>query len=376
MAGIYIHIPFCKSKCSYCDFYSVANQKTFDIFLIALEKEIILRKNEITNQEIETIYFGGGTPSLLDINVINNILKIIYENYVVTNEVEITLEANPDDLSISYLTDLKSNSQINRLSIGIQSFNEDDLKLMKRRHTANQAIESVKNAQNLGFKNISVDLIYGLPKQTIEKWTNNLNIALQLEIQHISAYNLTYEKGTMFYKLLQNNTIQEIDENVSLEMFKILMQKTKEQGFEHYEISNFSLSEKNSKHNSSYWKQKQYLGFGPSAHSYNLQNRSWNFANINKYCEMLSQNKLPSNNETLSFETKYNEYIMTSLRTKWGVDLDYVKTKFTEAYETSFLKISQKYVNQNLMKIKNNNYILTDDGVFVSDYIISDFFMV
>jgi len=376
MSGIYIHIPYCKIKCSYCDFYSIANRKNIDVFLQCLQKEIVLRKNEFQNNEISTIYFGGGTPSLLTINQINNILKLIFENYKTTANPEITLEANPDDLNYKYLVELRTKTKINRLSIGIQSFDNEDLKLMKRRHTAEQTIECIELAQILDFNNISVDLIYGLPNQTIEKWNVNLDKTLNLDIQHISAYHLTYEKGTQFYKMLKNKKISELDENLSLEMFYILIEKTKKYGFEHYEISNFCLPEKYSKHNTSYWKQKQYLGFGPSAHSFDMENRSWNFSDLNKYCDFLNDNKLPSEIEVLNIQNKYNEYVMTSLRTKWGINLDYIKQNFEDKYVKIFLKTVEKYLEQDLIKIENSNYILTFSGIFISDHIISDFFII
>jgi oxygen-independent coproporphyrinogen-3 oxidase len=376
MAGIYIHIPFCKSKCGYCDFYSIANTNNLELLLKAIEKEIFLQKNYLNREPIETIYFGGGTPSLLNANQISSLTENIYSNFQISENPEITLEANPDDLSDIYLNSVKSKTKINRLSIGIQSFYDEDLELMNRRHNSQQAIDCVKKAQNSGFNNISVDLIYGLPNQTIEKWEENVDKVLDMNIQHISAYHLTYEKGTKFYKLLKEKQILELNENISLEQFKILIDKTKSKGFEHYEISNYALPGLYSKHNTSYWQQMKYLGLGPSAHSFDLNSRQWNFSNIHKYINFLQNNKIPAEIEQLDEQTKYNEYIMTSLRTMWGVNIKYIVDNFSLKYQSIFLKIAEKYISIDLLQNINYHYVLTENGIFVSDSIISDFFVV
>jgi len=376
MAGIYIHFPFCKSKCGYCDFFSITDSNFIISFLTYLKAEINLQKNYLENEIIETIYFGGGTPSLLSINDINDIIREIYNTFEVVENPEITLEANPDDLSDIFIHNLKNFTKINRLSVGIQSFYDDDLKLMNRRHTSNQAIESIASAKKVGFDNISVDLIYGLPNQTLERWKENVKKVLNLDVQHISAYNLTYEKGTKFYKLLKDRKITEIDDFMSLEQFKLLKYLSEKNGFEHYEISNYTKNKLYSKHNSSYWKQRKYLGIGPSAHSYNLISRQWNFADIKKYIKYLSEKKLPAEIEILDTNTKYNEYIMTSLRTMWGVNSDYIEHNFPSKYFNDFILNAKKYISRNIMKKINNQYVLTTEGIFISDSVISDFFIV
>lgn len=376
MAGIYIHIPFCKSKCAYCDFFSNTDISKIDFFLKSLENEIFIRNKYLGNATIETIYFGGGTPSLLTVNQLNNIIEKLYQNFEIIKEPEITLEANPDDLSENFIEKLKKSTSINRLSIGIQSFFDDDLRLMNRRHNSNQALECIKTAQNFGFENISADLIYGLPHQTFEKWENNIDNLLNLNVQHISAYHLTYEKGTNFYQLLKSKKIQESDENISFELFRVLIEKTQKRGFEHYEISNFAKPPYYSKHNSNYWKQKKYIGFGPSAHSFDLKSRQWNFADMSKYFHYLEKKKLPCEIEYLDENTVYNEYIMTSLRTKWGINLDYIKNKFSSKYYDYLLKSSKKYFEQNLLQNSTSHLILTTEGLFISDSIIADFFFI
>lgn len=376
MAGIYIHIPFCFSKCNYCDFYSIPNTIFVDAFLTSLITEINLRKNYLENELIATIYFGGGTPSLLSINQINKIIEEIYLNFRVCDKPEITLEANPDDLSIEFLSALKSETKINRLSVGIQSFLDDDLKLMNRRHNAQQAFDNVLIAKKAGFDNISIDLIYGLPNQTTEKWITNIDKALGLNIQHISAYHLTYERKTNFYKFLKSKKIEEVDENLSVDLFTILIDKTKSHNFEHYEISNFALPNYYSKHNTSYWFQKKYLGIGPSAHSYNLESRQWNVSDVQKYISALAQNKLSAKTEKIDITTKYNEYIMTSLRTMWGVNLEYIQTNFPEKFIINFKKLAKKYISSKHLIQSQNNLILSEEGIFISNSIISELFFV
>lgn len=372
MAGIYIHIPYCRKLCHYCNFHrSLINENT-GIFLKALVKEIELRKNYLDNKPIKTIYFGGGTPSILDIPEINLIISTICNNFKVNDNPEITLEANPDDLSREYLQELNANTLINRLSIGIQSFHEEDLKLLNRRHNSLQATESVACAQKAGFSNISIDLIYGLPGMTTDKWKSNLQKALKMDVQHISAYHLTFEPGTEFYRLLNEGVLFQLPDDESLKQFELLINLAQKNGFIHYEISNFAKEGYYSIHNTNYWKQKKYLGLGPSAHSYNYISRQWNIADNNKYIEGVSKDKPYREKEILDTTMKFNEYILTSLRTMWGTDLAYIENSFGVKYSDYISGKSIKFLDTG--SIIKDRYILklTGKGKFISDYIISE----
>lgn len=375
MAGIYIHIPFCKSKCIYCDFYSKTETSKIQSFVTSACKEIEIRKDYISTKNIETIYFGGGTPSFLQIDDLKQIIDKIYKTFDVSENCEITLEANPDDLNLEFIQELKT-TKINRISLGIQSFNNDELTFLNRRHNAENAILAVENLQKNGFKNISVDLIYGLPNSTIETWKKSIQTAISLNVQHISAYHLTYEKGTKLYKLLKSKTISTIDEDLSLEQFKILINSLKPNGFKHYEISNFAKKDFHSKHNSSYWNQIEYLGIGPSAHSYNKISRQWNISDISKYISGVENGKMNYEIENLSTQDNYNDYIITSLRTSFGCDLNYIKNNFETKFSQHFEKKIQKYLNENLLKVENDVYTLTENGIFISDSIFGDLIFV
>ena len=367
-----MHIPFCKRKCAYCDFYSVANAKLKEHFVEAICKEIDLQKKYLEGETIQTIYFGGGTPSMLSVNQIENILNQILKNFNVDKINEITLEANPDDLSIDYLKAIKQQG-VNRLSVGIQSFDDNDLLLMKRKHTANQAIEAIKNAQKEGFENINIDLIYGLPDLTIKNWEENIDRALNLNIQHISAYHLTIEPNTLFKKMYKNEKLNLPTENESLDQFKMLIQKTEKNGFLHYEISNFALDGSISLHNANYWMGVKYLGLGPSAHSYNLTSRQWNISNIHEYLSMILKGKIPYETEILSKKEKYNDFVITSLRTMWGINTEILKKKFGEKYEKYFLSKTKKFIEKKLVLKTENNFILSEKGIFISDSIMGSF---
>ena len=370
MAGIYLHIPFCKRKCAYCDFYSVVSIKYKDDFVNAICKEIELRKNYLNGEKVQTIYFGGGTPSLLEKSDLEKILNQIYKYFNVEQNNEITLESNPDDLSKEYINEI-SKLGINRLSIGIQSFDEEDLKLMRRRHSAQQAEMSVKFAQDQGFENISVDLIYGLPKLTSERWKENIEKALSLNIQHISAYHLTIEPKTLFHKYYQDQKINLPTEDESLYQFKLLKDLTAQNGFLHYEISNFAKEGFISLHNTNYWMNVKYLGLGPSAHSYNLTSREWNIRNIHAYMEGIFQGKLENETEILTKKEKYNDFLITSLRTMWGLNTEIIKNNFGASYEKIFIDKSKRFIDQNLLTKFKNSYKLTEKGIFISDSIIS-----
>ena len=375
MAGIYIHIPFCKSKCIYCDFYSKTETSQIQSFVNSACKEIEIRKNYISTRNIETIYFGGGTPSFLQIDDLKQIIDKIYQIFDVSENCEITLEANPDDLNLEFIQELKT-TKINRISLGIQSFNDDELLFLNRRHNAENAILAVRNLQKNAFKNISVDLIYGLPNSTIETWKKSIETAISLNIQHISAYHLTYEKGTKLYKLLNSKTISTIDEELSLEQFKLLINLLKNNNFEHYEISNFAKKDFHSKHNSSYWKQVEYLGIGPSAHSYNKISRQWNVSNISKYISGIEIENLDFEIEYLSTQDNYNDYIITSLRTSAGCDLNFIKNNFEPKFIQHFEKNIEQFLKLNLVQKTKSTFRLTEKGIFISDRIFGDLIFV
>ena len=384
MSGIYIHIPFCKQACHYCDFHFSTSMKKKDEMVLALAKEIQMRKNEFENETIETIYFGGGTPSRLQIADLRLQMDSIYKNYNVAQNPEITLEANPDDLSEDYLIELLKIG-INRLSIGIQSFFEDDLKLMNRAHNSAEAGECLEEAFNY-FDNISLDLIYGIPdssqngeqarQMSNEKWKQNIETALSFGVPHISSYALTVEPKTALNKLIQAGKIAKPNDEVAEEHFRILVETLEKNGFIHYELSNFGKENYFSKNNSAYWLGKKYLGIGPSAHSYDGVSRSWNVSNNSIYLKSLEENKLPSETEILSKTDRYNEYIMTGLRTIWGVSLDRIEEEFGGEYLEYLQTQAIKYLDDNLLCIEVNVLKTTKKGKFLTDGIASDLFMV
>lgn len=373
--SIYIHIPFCRKACTYCDFHFSVNHDRIDELVDALVKELHLRKNYLGDKTIiDTIYFGGGTPSLLNSDQLKKIFDGINSNYSVSPNAEITLEANPDDLTIFKLDELK-NSPLNRLSIGVQSFHEPDLQMMNRAHTANMARQSVLDAAEAGFDNITIDLIYGMPGMMVQKWKENLMLAFSLPVKHLSCYSLTVEKKTALEKMIREGKIAPLDDTASAMHFKILMHEAAQHGFEHYEISNFAIPGFYSQHNSSYWKDKPYIGIGPSAHSYNGTSRQWNIANNTAYVNAINKNEIPAETEILSAENKYNEYIMTRLRTSWGADINFIREKFGVTFETNFLKQIQSYIESGDVSLNNNTYILTEKGKLIADRIASDTFV-
>ena len=347
--------------------------------MASLIKELILRKNELENDEIETIYFGGGTPSLLTIKEIEALISAIYKNYKVINNPEITLEANPDDLTSKKIKEL-ANSPINRLSIGIQSFFEDDLKFMNRAHTAEESKKCLKEVTQY-FDNITIDLIYGVPNMSIEKWKQNLNIAFEYNVPHISSYALTVEEKTALHTFIKKGKIPPINENLALEHFNLLVEETKKKGFIQYEISNFGKKNYFSKHNTSYWLGKKYVGIGPSAHSFNKLERAWNISNNAKYIKSLSENILPLEKETLTIENRFNEYIMTGLRTIWGVSFELIEKEFGNYYLAFITKKSMPFIKKGLLEIQQNKQhttilTTTTKGKFLADGIASDLFIV
>lgn len=371
MAGIYVHIPFCRQKCYYCDFYKTVNTSLTKKFISALENEVVQRKNYLEYELIETIYFGGGTPSVLNEMELTEILDFLNLHFNVSSTAEITFEANPDDLSVDYLHEIY-HAGVRRLSIGIQSFQNEFLKKMNRRHDASQAIEAVENAARIGFTDISVDLIYGLPGLARDQWKADLKQVFQLPVQHLSAYHLTYHKGTPFYTWLKKGTLKVLNENESIWQFQTLIQMAKDNGFEQYEISNFAKDKKYSKHNSSYWMGVKYLGLGPSAHSFNGISRSWNVSHIESYIKAVAAGLPYSEEEILSEINKYNEYILTRIRTIWGVSFEELKTTFGTERAIYFQQNIEKYIASDLVKQQSGIYTLTENGMFVSDEIMAN----
>ena len=384
MAGLYLHIPFCKQACFYCDFHFSTSLKKKDELISCMQKELVLRKDELQNEMIETIYFGGGTPSLLSTEEIQSILKTIEENYSVIEDPEITLEANPDDLSEATILEL-AKSAVNRLSIGVQSFFEEDLKSMNRAHNANEAKNCLSMATR-HFENITVDLIYGIPNMSNERWKENLQILFDFGINHISSYALTVEPKTALDSFIKQGKYPKLEEQVARAHFDILVAETQKQGFVHYEISNFGKPAYFSKHNTSYWQGKKYIGIGPSAHSFNKTHRSWNVANNAKYIKSLQENRLPNEIEELSIDDQFNEYIMTGLRTIWGVSIEKVKMHFGSRYKDDLLKSAEKFIQQELLVVtssdfdENKNCIeklkTTQKGKFLADGLASELFRI
>ena len=375
MAGIYIHVPFCKSRCIYCDYFTSTNEVEMDRYVHALCKEIKLRKAELTHDTIKTIYFGGGTPSRLHRSHIERIFETIFLNYKVQSQAEITIEANPDDLSNGYVEILRE-LPFNRISIGIQSFDDQELQFLSRRHNSQAAIESVMCCQEKGFDNISIDLMYGLPNQTLEIWQSNLEKARQLNIQHISAYHLVYEDKTRLYSLLKAGKVNPVDEDISLEMFEMLLSKLKEDGFVHYEVSNFAKEGFVSQHNSSYWKGEKYMGLGPSAHSFDGDHRWWNVSSLPKYINGINNGEPDFEMEDIDLAKKYNEYLITGLRTMWGIDVEELRTKFGNDKYEYFFKNAEKYFNLNYLEKDNTKVTLSHKGIFIVDGIVSDLMIV
>jgi oxygen-independent coproporphyrinogen-3 oxidase len=382
MAGIYIHIPFCKQACHYCDFHFSTSLNNKDAFLKALKKEIELQKEYLLSitptskvADIDTIYFGGGTPSLLSQIELMDIFEVLNKHFKINADAEITLEANPDDLTSKKIKELKD-TPINRLSIGIQSFYDEDLKLMNRAHNSKEALSAVKASQDKGFENITIDLIYGIPTLTNSKWKHNLQTAFDLEVKHISSYCLTVEPKTALAHLVKEGTIKNVDEQQSAEQFEIMLEAMQKNNFVQYEISNFCKDNFFSRHNSNYWLKENYLGLGPSAHSYNGKSRQWNISNNVLYIQSLEKGKLNFEEEVLTPAQNYNEYILTSLRTMWGTDLKHIETQFGTDYLLHCLKEADKYINSGDVRNEENKLFLTDKGKLFADKIASNLFQV
>jgi len=373
LAGLYLHIPFCKQACHYCNFHFSTSLKQKDGMVQAILEELSLQKEYLQGATLDTIYFGGGTPSLLTQQELLTIFEKIHQLHPIASDAEITLEANPDDLSMEKLAELKD-TPINRLSIGIQSFFEKDLKFMNRAHNAAEAKNCIKNAQEVGFNNLTIDLIYGTPTTSNEAWQQNIQTALDFDIPHISCYCMTVEPNTALDHFVKKGKAEPVDEEKAAHQFEILMATLKSAGYEHYEISNFAKPDWHARHNSNYWLGADYLGIGPSAHSFNGKSRQWNVANNAQYIKALSAKATAFEVETLSKEQQYNEYILTALRTKWGCDLAKIEN-WGPSFKHHFEKISKSYLSNQLIQQKNNIFTLTDKGKLLADRIAMELFM-
>lgn len=375
MAGIYIHIPFCRQKCYYCDFYKTINTGNIELFVSSVIEEANIRQKYLDSETVKTIYLGGGTPSVLTSNQLAVILNNMYKNFDVDENAEITIEVNPDDLDKNYLQELYSLG-INRLSIGVQSFEDELLQKMNRRHNAKQAIGCIEDSIKAGFTNVSIDFIYGLPGLTEKQWKKTLQKAFSMPVQHLSAYHLTYHKGTAFYTWLKKGTLIELKEHESLHQFEILLEMAAKGGFEMYEISNFTKNACYSKHNTSYWTGEIYLGLGPSAHSFNKRTRQWNVAGVDAYVKSIQQRKSLAEIEKLTEKDRFNEYILTRIRTKWGIDSKDLEKKFGTIYKKEFLKNIQKQLEVKNGFLREGIFVLSKKGYFVSDDISADLMII
>jgi len=369
MAGIYIHIPFCKQRCTYCDFYTEVAPQYIPSLIDSIVKELSIRKDYLLDSTVNTIYFGGGTPSILTTDQFSIIFDAIHSLFQVATDAEITFEANPDDLTLDFLTAMHL-LPFNRISIGIQSFDDKDLKRINRRHTSQQAVEAVRNAQIAGFDNISIDLIYGLPFQTLSNWEKQLDMAVRLKVQHISAYGLTYEEGTALWNQREKGEIETIDDSIMNEMYLMLRDKLIQNGFEAYEISNFALPGFRSRHNSSYWKQEPYLGVGPSAHSYDLVSRQWNVSSIKEYCKAITENSGFFERELLTLNDRYNDFVMVSLRTSEGIELSRLEKEFGTELMEYCLRNIKTFMDSEQVYYSEGKLRLTPQGIQISNLIL------
>ncbi len=372
--GLYIHIPFCKQACHYCNFHFTTSDRYQEQMVGAIVKELYLQKDYLEGRSLESIYFGGGTPSVLSEKYLADIMEAIYQWFTVEKDAEITLEANPDDLTEEKLRFLKDTG-INRLSIGVQSFRAEDLSLMNRAHTREEAILSLDRAFEVGFQDISLDLIYGIPTSTDAHWLENMEMALRFPIHHLSAYALTIEPKTALAHFIRQGKYPPVDEAMATRQFEMLMDFAQAKGWEHYEISNFALAGKIARHNTAYWQGKAYLGIGPSAHSFNIQSRQWNIANNQTYMKEIEKGCVPAEKEFLDVVTRYNEYVMTGLRTKWGCSLGHIRA-YGAGFETFFRKEMRAKIQEGLVVENGTTYTLTQKGKHFADKVASDLMMV
>lgn len=372
---IYVHIPFCKQACHYCDFHFSTSLQYKSEMITALLREIELRSPYLEDKKIESIYFGGGTPSLLEAEEIMRIIDAIAKHFDIANQAEITLEANPDDLNATKVNSLR-NTQVNRFSIGIQSFFEEDLKWMNRAHNQQEAVASIMRVQDAGFENITCDLIYGYPLLTDEKWQHNMQQLIDFEIPHISSYSMTVESKTALDHFIKKGLSPAINPDQAADQMSFLINTLETRGYEQYEISNFAKNERYARHNTKYWKGAHYLGIGPSAHSFNGVSRSWNISNNAKYITSINSNQLPFEIEELSTLDQINESIMTSLRTMWGLDLNNMERKFGQSVKNRILLESAPFLADKSLIVEEDKLKLTDAGKLIADRIMSDLFIV
>jgi oxygen-independent coproporphyrinogen-3 oxidase len=374
LAGIYLHIPFCRQKCHYCNFYSLASLKHKDVILNAIKKEISLQKAYLGNETVETIYWGGGTPSLLSLKELNALLDELNRHFIIDPDAEITLEANPDDLNPRKLKELAA-SPVNRLSIGIQSFHDEDLQYLNRVHSAEQAIQCIQQAQDVGFNQLTIDLIYGIPTLTEDRWIENLETFVALDLPHLSAYALTIEPHTALEVLIRKKKMKPVEDEQTIRQFNRLMDFADQQGYSHYEISNYCREPHFSRHNTHYWQGAKYLGMGPSAHSFDQVSRQWNVASVQKYVASIEAGLVPAEKEILTGEQKRNEYVMLSLRTMWGVDINHLQKLSGEASVLQFKEAIQSHIHKGWVKFSGDHYILTRAGKVFADGIAADLFL-
>lgn len=374
MAGIYIHIPFCKSRCIYCGFYSTTLLDLRKKYINAVCREMELRKNYI-REPFSTIYLGGGTPSLLDEAELTKLFLYINNVYDVDRNAEITMECNPDDITPEF-TNMLSRLSINRVSMGAQTFADSRLRLLHRRHNSDEVKHAVKLLREAGIKNISIDLMFGFPDESLSQWKEDISAALALNVEHISAYSLMYEEDTPLWKMLDTGKVKEIDEELSLAMFKELVRQLTDAGYEHYEISNFARPGYRSRHNSSYWHQVPYIGLGAAAHSFALNSRQWNVADLKLYIEEINNGIIPMEREELDNDTTFNDIITTALRTSDGIDLNAMETRLGKRYRNTLISAAGKHLEQGLLEIRHDRLRLTAEGIFISDMVMSDLMIV
>ena len=374
MAGIYIHIPFCKSRCIYCGFYSTTLLDLRKKYINAVCREMELRKNYI-REPFSTIYLGGGTPSLLDEAELTKLFLYINNVYDVDRNAEITMECNPDDITPEF-TNTLSRLPINRVSMGAQTFADSRLRLLHRRHNSDEVKHAVKLLREAGIKNISIDLMFGFPDESLSQWKEDISAALALNVEHISAYSLMYEEDTPLWKMLDTGKVKEIDEELSLTMFKELVCQLTDAGYEHYEISNFARPGYRSRHNSSYWHQVPYIGLGAAAHSFDLNSRQWNVADLKLYIEEVNNGIIPMEREELDNDTTFNDIITTALRTSDGIDLNAMETRLGKRYRNTLISAAGKHLEQGLLEIRHDRLRLTAEGIFISDMVMSDLMIV
>lgn len=374
MAGIYLHIPYCKQACHYCDFHFSTNLKTKTELVQAICKEIEIQKDYLGTKSLESIYFGGGTPSMLSENELNQIFETIYKCFSPLPSAEITFEANPDDLTPQKLQEFKK-TPINRLSIGIQTFNENTLSFLNRAHSKEEALNCIKNAQDIGFDKLNLDLIYGIQTMSLQDFEKDVTQLLSLNSQHISAYCLTIEEKTTFGKWLKKGKLENVNDQQAIEHYQLMIDLFTNKGFEQYEISNFAKNENYAKHNTNYWKGKKYLGIGPGAHSFDGKIRQYNISNNPKYITAISDNIIPFDSETLTQKDFVNEYIMTSLRTKWGTNLNEVGNLLGENFLLKQESLINDFLKKKLIHLENNTLFLTSEGKLLADHISSELFI-